>query len=189
MIIGLTGGIGAGKSTLTRHYADVCFDCDAEAHKLYEEPEVYEIFSYMYGNLGQNPRFALSEMIIRRPDQLPVISDVMMRFLEEKFEMFCHGRDFVLLDAPLLFERGWDAKCDSTVTISTPEDVRWERVKNRPRMSREKFESIVGKQMTDEQRDAKADCVINGEQSPEVVLSAFQNYLSGLHMKNYGGRR
>lgn len=176
MIIGLTGGIGAGKSTLTNLYDNIVFDCDAQIHKLYKEPEILEIFRKKYPVIRdneQNLRKIFSEIITKNPGELDRIGEMMMQFLEEDFNTFCLNKDLVICDAPLLFEKSWDKKCDYSVTISVPQEIRWNRVKDRPNMSREKFEAIISKQLTEKERNQKADFVIDGTLSKEKIVEEF----------------
>ena len=170
-IVGLTGSIGMGKSTVAEMFVaeDIAlFDADAEVHKL-QGPGgklLAEIESEFPGTtsakgvdrqalgaavLGDRERLTKLESIIH-----PAVAESRMRFLDEH-----SGDDIILFDIPLLFEKGGADMVDSVVVVSAPAEVQRERVLAREGMSEERFESILALQLPDEEKRKRADYVID----------------------------
>ena len=77
----------------------------------------------------------------------------------------------MLIDAPLLYESGFDRECDLTVAVTAPKDVRLERIVRRDGISREEAEERVAAQIPDQELEGRADYVIrNGGDLPDVFL-------------------
>jgi dephospho-CoA kinase len=94
--------------------------------------------------------------------QLEAILHPMVREDEGRFLRHAtrQGKRLAVLDVPLLFETGGEARCDATVVVSAPPFVQAARVLSRPGMTRERFESILAKQMPDVEKRRRADFVI-----------------------------
>ena len=171
LTLGLTGSIGMGKTTVGRMFADEgvpVFDADAIVHRL-QGPEgalIAEIESHFPGTTGPEGvnRGALAERVLGEPEALqrleglihPAVARERERFLAE------HGEaPLVVLDIPLLFEKGGWREVDRIAVVSAPAEVQRERVLARPGMSAEKFERILAVQMPDAEKRARADFVID----------------------------
>ena len=188
--LGLTGSIGMGKSTVAKMFAEEgvpVFDADAIVHRL-QGPEgalVAEIESRFPGTTGPEGvnRGALAERVLGEREALqnlealihPAVARERERFLAE------HGQDpLVVLDIPLLFEKGgWD-KVDRIAVVSAPAEVQRERVLARPGMTAEKFEKILGHQVPDAEKRARADFVIDTGGSFETTRAAVRTIIAGL---------
>ncbi|TXC72249.1 dephospho-CoA kinase [Sphingomonas ginsenosidivorax] len=169
MIIGLTGSIGMGKSTVAAMFRDLgvpVFDADAEVHRL-QGPGgalVGAIEAAFPGSttdgavdraklrlsvFGDDAAIARLEAIVH-----PAVAAARTDFLAR------HGDALVVFDVPLLFETGGDAKVDRVVVVSAPDAVQRARVLARPGMTRETFEAILARQTPDAEKRARADFVI-----------------------------
>jgi dephospho-CoA kinase len=173
IVIGLTGSIGMGKSTVAAMFAEEgapCFDSDAAVHELYAAggaavPSVEAAFPGVTKDNAIN-RVALSARIvgnaeaIRRLEDIvhPLVRQAQMAFLQRERDA---GTAIVVLDIPLLFEGGGAALVDKTVVVSAPADIQRVRVLARPGMTEEKFEAILARQMPDAEKRARADFVID----------------------------
>ena len=169
-IVGLTGSIGMGKSTVAKMFADEgvpVFDADAVVHRL-QGPEgalVAGIEAHFPGTTGQEgvDRTALGEAVLGEPEALLRLEALIHPAVAREREAFLaeHVRaPLVLLDIPLLFEKGgWD-KVDTIVVVSAPAEVQRARVLARPGMTREKFDRIVALQTPDAEKRARADFVV-----------------------------
>jgi dephospho-CoA kinase len=170
IILGLTGSIGMGKSTVAQMFADEgvpVFDADAVVHRL-QGPEgelVAEIESRFPGTTGANgvDRSALTERVLGEREALQNLEALIHPAVAREREAFLAAHadaPLVLLDIPLLFEKGgWDA-VDKIAVVSAPADVQRERVLARPGMTVEKFERILALQFPDAEKRARADFVI-----------------------------
>jgi len=168
--LGLTGSIGMGKSTVARMFADErvpVFDADAAVHAL-QGPAgrlVAEIESHFPGTTGAEGvnRTTLSERVLGDGEALqrlealiyPAVAQERTGFLEAN-----SGAPLVVLDIPLLFEKGGAQLVDKIAVVSAPAEVQRQRVLARPGMSQEKFEKILALQMPDAAKRAKADFII-----------------------------
>jgi dephospho-CoA kinase len=168
--LGLTGSIGMGKSTVAKMFEAEgvpVFDADAVVHRL-QGPEgalVKEIEANFPGTTGAQgvDRTALAEAVLGEGEKLRRLEGLIHPAVAREREIFlAEHRDspLVVLDIPLLFEKGgWDS-FDKIAVVSAPADVQRQRVLARPGMSSEKFDRILALQMPDEEKRARADFVI-----------------------------
>jgi len=170
LILGLTGSIGMGKSTVAAMFAGEgvpVFDADAEVHRL-QGPGgrlLEEIESAFPGSTGESgvDRALLGKAVFGNPDALrrleaivhPAVAHERALFLESN-----RARPLVVLDIPLLFEAGGWQQVDRIAVVSAPGQVQRARVLARPGMTEARFESILAKQMPDAEKRERADFVI-----------------------------
>jgi dephospho-CoA kinase len=171
LIIGLTGGIGMGKSAAAERFAEhgiPVFNADTCVHRLYEGEAVAAIESAFPGVAkdGRIDRKALSEKIAGSPERLlrlegivhPLVVEAELDFLRAAEK---EGAPLAVLEIPLLFETGADARVDVTVVMSAPHDVQRARVLSRPGMTADKLEHLLARQLPDAERVARADYVVD----------------------------
>lgn len=171
LVIGLTGGIGMGKSAAANRFARhgiPVFDADAEVHRLYDGAAVAAIEDAFPGTTrhGKVDRKLLSEAIAGSPARLrrleeivhPLVVAAEIDFLREQERQ---GAKLAVLEIPLLFETGADARVDVTVAVSAPAEVQRKRVLARPGMTVEKLEHLLARQLSDAERRARADYVVD----------------------------
>lgn len=170
-IIGLTGSIGMGKSTIAAMFEKegiAVFDADAAVHKLQGPqgallPEIEQAFPGTTSEQGTD-RQKLGAAVLGDKEELakleaiihPAVAQERMAFLDNH-----KNDDLVVFDIPLLFEKGGFESVDVIVVVSAPADVQRERVLARPGMTEEKFEHILGLQTPDAEKRARADYVID----------------------------
>lgn len=170
IVLGLTGSIGMGKSTVARMFADEgvpVFDADAVVHQL-QGPAgrlVGVIEAEFPGTTGSGgvDRTSLSERVLGDAVALKRLESLVHPAVAHERAIFLanHAADpLVLMDIPLLFEKGLEATVDKIAVVSAPADVQRARVLARPGMTREKFERILALQMPDAEKRARADFVI-----------------------------
>jgi dephospho-CoA kinase len=170
LIIGLTGSIGMGKSTVAAMFLRAgipVFDADAEVRAMQGPggeliPEIEQLFPGTTGPQGVN-RDELGAHIFADHDARarlealvhPAISRRRSAFVEK------HSHEPLLLfDIPLLFERNGHLDVDQTIVVSAPADIQRERVLTREGMTKEKFAHILSIQLPDEVKRARADHII-----------------------------
>ncbi|MGC9269773.1 dephospho-CoA kinase [Acidiphilium sp.] len=170
-IIGLTGGIGMGKTTVAgvfrRHRIPV-FDADATVRALQAPagPAIASIAAAFPGvvTAGVLDRAALRGIILTDPDakrRLEAIMHRLVRRAEGRFLAAARRRrvKVVVLDIPLLFETGGDARVDLTVTVSAPKSVQITRVRRRG-LTPAEINRIIAQQMPDAEKRRRSDVVV-----------------------------
>lgn len=185
-IIGLTGGMGAGKSTLVEviKAAGVpVFDVDETVHALYENSQVADYIGSLIGLEAPVTRQKVAQHIVKFPNLLPRVEEEMMVNLEYCIkDVVDRGqiKPFLVIDAPLLFEMGWDKKCDMVIAIQCPREIREERVMQRPGMSREKMTLLMDKQISESDRLMKSQYIIHNDKSIEEAQAKMAGIIENL---------
>ena len=174
-ILGLTGSIGMGKSTTANFFREAgvpVHDSDAVVHRLYEGEAVASVEAAFPGVTvaGKIDRARLAEKLVGRPDaikQLESIVHPLVRAVSDRFvsENAGRGARTIVLDIPLLFETGGEAKCDAVVVVSAPPDVQRARVLKRPGMTAERLDALLARQMSDADKRARAHFVVDSSRS------------------------
>ncbi|MBT2788097.1 MULTISPECIES: dephospho-CoA kinase [unclassified Halomonas] len=175
MIIGLTGGIGSGKSTVARAFETLgaaWVDADDVAREIVlpEEPALLAI-QHRFGDQvmhqdGTLNRAALREIIFNDPAQRQWLESVThprirQRLLQHLERLKTQGAPYVLLVSPLLFESGQNALVDRTVVVDVPQALQLSRTQQRDGVSESQVRAILAAQLSREQRLAKANDVID----------------------------
>jgi dephospho-CoA kinase len=171
LIVGLTGSIGMGKSTVAARFRAlglaVC-DADAEVHKLYEGAAVAPIEAAFPGTTagGKVDRQKLAKALLDRPEGFKRLEAIVHPLVLEA-ERQClraeaaRGAAMAVLEIPLLLETGGEARVDVVVVCSAPAEKQRERVLRRPGMTPEKLEQLLSRQMPDAEKRARADFVVD----------------------------
>ncbi len=171
-VIGLTGGIGMGKSTAANAFRRAgipVFDADAVVHAL-QAPggkalrAIGAAFPRTVAN-GTLDRAALRDAVIGNPEafaRLERIIHPLVRTEEKKFVARARraGARAVVLDIPLLLETGGQKRVYHVLVVSAPRSVQIERVRHRRRMDAAQIEAIIARQMPDAQKRRHADTVV-----------------------------
>jgi dephospho-CoA kinase len=164
-VLGLTGSIGMGKSAtadLFRRLGVPVHDADATVHKLYRGRAVPLIEKAFPGTVieGAVDRAKLGAAVLDDPERLKKLEAIVHPLVREEEEKFLKKvsalAPVAVLDIPLLFETGGEARCDATLVVTAPAAVQRARVLARPGMTQEKFHAILAKQMRDEDKRARA---------------------------------
>lgn len=170
-IIGLTGSIGMGKSTVASMFEEAgvpVFDADAAVRSMQGPdgeliPAIEEAFPGSTGPEGVN-REALGKLVFGDREKLAALEAIVHPAVGAKRAQFLAdnaGAPLIVFDIPLLFEGGGNKAVDVVVVVSAPAEVQRERVLARPGMTVEKFEHILGLQTPDAEKREGADHVID----------------------------
>jgi len=190
IVLGLTGSIGMGKSTVARMFADEgvpVFDADAVVHRLQGADgalvgEIEAAFPGTTGASGVN-RSALAERVLAEPEALrrleAIIHPAVARARDE-FLAANSGTPVVVLDIPLLFEKGLAASVDKVAVVSADPDVQRVRTLARPGMTPEKLLRILSHQLPDSVKRAQADFVIPTDCSLHETRASVRRILACL---------
>lgn len=189
-ILGLTGSIGMGKSTTARLFAEAgvpVHDADAAVHRLYESEAVAAIEAAFPGTCigGRVDRDKLAACVlddaaaIRRLESIvhPLVRESAARFLATAA---AQGARVVVLDIPLLFETGGDARADAVVVVSASPEVQRLRALARPGMTPEKLRAILAKQMPDSEKRARAHFVVDSSRGIDSARAQVHGILRAL---------
>lgn len=189
-IIGLTGSIGMGKSTVAAMFADAgipVFDADAEVRAMQGPggeliPAIEAAFP---GSTGPNgvDRDTLGQQVFGDKAALARLEAIVHPAVAAKRAAFLEAnkdKPAVVFDIPLLFEKGGHESVDLIVVVSAPEHVQRARVLARPGMTAEKFEHIFKLQLHDSHKRTRAHHVIDTGTSLDATRAQVTALIAGL---------
>jgi dephospho-CoA kinase len=171
LIVGLTGSIGMGKSTVAArfrsHGIGVC-DADAEVHRLYEGAAVPAIEAAFPGttHAGRVDRQKLAQALIAKPEGFARLEAIVHPLVFGAERAFLHaeaarGAAIAVLEIPLLLETRGEARVDVVVVVSAPAEQQRARVLQRPNMTPDKLDQVLARQMPDAEKRARADFIVD----------------------------
>ena len=188
-VIGLTGSIAMGKSTTAKLFAEEgvpVYDADATVHRLYEGEAAGLIESAFPGSTrqGRVDRVALGKQVkgdpaaLRRLEEIvhPLVRNAQTKFLKDAERA---GAKVVVLDVPLLFETGGEARVDATVVVSAPQHMQHARIMERG-LKLEEVEKLVARQMPDAEKRERADFVVDSGQGIEHARVQVRHILAAV---------
>ena len=195
-VIGLTGGIAAGKSTVSARLAALgahVIDADRVGHRiLMRGGEAFAAVAAAFGSeildeTGEIVRARLGRLVFGDPARLadlnrlthPPMAARMRREIEE-VRARSIPPPFIVLDAAVLFEAGWDALCDEVWTVSTTPERALERLVARNRLAPDAARARIAAQIGDPEREARADRVIRNDGALDVLEAAVDALAAGL---------
>ena len=171
IIAGLTGSIGMGKSTVGAMFADLgvpTFDADEAVRKFYAGEGAKAVEALFPGVTvsGHVDRERLGSQVLGDAEALqrleglvhPAVAQARVQFVEQAA---VSGRRLVIVDVPLLFETGGEARVDLVIVVSAPESIQRARVLARAGMTDAKLEAILSRQMPDADKKRRAHFVID----------------------------
>jgi dephospho-CoA kinase len=189
-VLGLTGSLGMGKSTAARFFAEEgvpVHDADAVVHRLYDGEAAAAIETAFPGTTtaGKVDREKLAARVLGDSGALkrleaivhPLVQEAERRLLAEAE---ARGEKVAVLDIPLLFETGGDARVDAVVVVSAPADVQRSRVLERPGMTVDKLDAILAKQMPDAEKRRRADFVVDTSRGFEAARAEVRAILDAV---------
>lgn len=172
MIVGLTGGIASGKSTVSNYFREFgaeVLDADVVAKELSEKKENVAKIIEIFGNeiLDENGNISRKKMRERaflEKDKLKQLNELIH---PQVIEVFKNKREntkedeIVIFDIPLLFEAGMENLCDTVIVVYISKRVQLERMMKRDRHGIDLAERIIESQMSMSDKIDKADIIIN----------------------------
>lgn len=191
-IIGLTGGMGMGKSTAAAAFRRAripVFDADAAVHRLQAKGgrAIRAIEAAFPGTIrhGAVDRPALRQAVLGKPEALTRLEHILHPMVEAEERAFIArarraGKPAVVLDIPLLFETGADRRVDVVVVVSAPLPIQIYRVGLRRRMNRQDIEAVIIRQMPDREKRRRADVVVRTGLSRNHTLRALNRFIRGI---------
>lgn len=169
-IIGLTGGIGSGKSTIAAYIAAQgipVYIADDEARKIMELPEiihkVQEIFEVNVIENGKLNRKKIADLVFSAPNLLKKLNEIIHPAVNENFGIWLKNNEkhrYIVKEVAILFESGGYKKCDKIILVTAPEVVRIERVMSRDGVTKEQVLDRMKNQWKDEDKAVLSDYIV-----------------------------
>ena len=195
IVIGLTGGILSGKSTVAgmlQRLGAAVIDADKVGHECYKphtegwEKVVAAFGKDVLGTDGEIDRAKLSQIVFEDAGALHNLNNIMhpiiRKAVEEKIEKFAEqGSDVVVVEAPVFVEAGWDDLVDQIWVTAVPEDVAVKRFSERSGLSELEAVRRIESQMSNEERIKHANRVIDTSHSIEQTKSDVQKLWNELN--------
>lgn len=179
-IIGVTGGIGSGKSIICKILAlyDIpIYDADYEAKRLNDTSPI--IKKKLIDRFGKNiyinnalDKKQLAHIIFNNQEDLKFVNSVIHSELALHFQEWVgRKKDFntIVIDAAVLFESGFDKYVDKIITVIAPVDIRVSRVSKRDNLTIEQIKSRINSQMKDEERIQASDFVVINDDTQSII--------------------
>jgi dephospho-CoA kinase len=195
--IGLTGSIGMGKSTTAKLFAEAGLpvnDADAVVHDLYNGEAAPLVDAAFPGSMkdGTVDRRELARQLGLQPDDFTKLERIVHPLVRKQEAAFIaregqRGSSMIVLDIPLLFETGAEARVDVTVVVSCDPQIQHQRVLARPGMTEEKFNMIMSRQTPDEKKRLKADYVIDTGHGIDLARARVADIIADLKQRMASG--
>lgn len=170
-VIGLTGGIGSGKTTIANYFKEMgipVYIADDGARTVMQSAQVIAQIKEIFGEaLFENDvlnRAKLAAIVFNNADKLEQLNAIVHPAVKKDFESWLlehTNYEYVIYEAAILFESGRYQDCDIIITVTAPEEVRIERVLKRDNTTREQVLSRMQMQWKDEDRISKSNFIIN----------------------------
>jgi dephospho-CoA kinase len=191
-IIGLTGGIGSGKTTIANHFMAAgvpVYIADDAARKLMQSAAIIqEIRSTFGGEIFENGilnREKLAKIVFSNPEKLKLLNAIIHPAVKKHFRKWIlnhQNSPFIIYEAAILFESGSYKDCDKIITVTAPMESRIQRVIQRDNASRGQVLKRINAQWTDNQRATKSDFIIENI-DPEMAKSKVDEILKILKIQ------
>jgi len=191
-IIGLTGGIGSGKTTIANHFKAAgipVYIADDEARKIMQSDEIIaeikkKIDNTVFDN-GILNREKLSKIVFNDPEKLKLLNAIIHPAVKKHFHNWVlnhKSSPYIIYEAAILFESGSYKDCDIIITVTAPLQSRIQRVIQRDKTTRENVIRRINMQWNDDQRIEKSDFVIENN-TPKIAKSAVDKILKILKIQ------
>ena len=170
MVVGLTGGIGSGKSTIAKAFAALgiaVFNSDEQAKALIAtdaqvKKRIIAAFGEEAYHNGEYNRAYIAQIVFNNSEKLAILNGIVHPALAEYFKQWAKAQTspYVLKEAAILFESGSYKDCDYIITVTAPEEVRIARVMARDHCTEAQVRARMAQQWSDAQRIALSNAVI-----------------------------
>jgi dephospho-CoA kinase len=191
-IIGLTGGIGSGKTTIANQFMAAgipVYIADDEARKIMQSGEIITKIKKTFGSTvfdaGILNREKLSGIVFNDPEKLKLLNDIIHPAVKKHFGNWILNHTnapYIIYEAAILFESGSYKDCDIIISVTAPLELRIQRVIQRDKTTRENVLNRINMQWKDEQRIEKSDFIIENS-TPLIAKSAVDKILKILKIQ------
>ncbi|MDD3789285.1 MAG: dephospho-CoA kinase [Petrimonas sp.] len=190
--IGVTGGIGSGKSVvseLLKLHGIPVYDADSEAKRLNDQsPVIRQKLTSSFGSElyinGKLDKRKLAQLIFNDPQKLQLANSIIHPELMKDYTGWAEKRKnypFTAIDAAVLFEGGFERYVDKIITVAAPENIRFARASLRDNVPEHKISERAKNQLTDQEKINQSDFVIHNDNQHSVIqqVSDILNRLNG----------
>ena len=170
MVVGLTGGIGSGKSTIAKAFAALgiaVFNSDEQAKVLIAtdaqvKKRIIAAFGEEAYQNGEYNRAYIAQIVFNNSEKLAILNGIVHPALAKYFNQWAKKQTspYVLKEAAILFESGSYKDCDYIITVTAPEEVRIARVMARDHCTEAQVRARMAQQWSDAERIALSNVVI-----------------------------
>ena len=193
MILGLTGGIGSGKSTVSGIFLSIgikVFDADVIAKNILENEQVKEEIKEKIGKEFIIPKvnvidkILLKKEVFNNPSKLNILNSIIHPRVIEEYKKL-HDRykksdEIVIFDIPLLFEVNLDKYCNKILVVDVNPKIQVERIKKRDNIDKELIKKIILTQMSREERLKRGDIIIENNGSLEELKKVVKKIIDDI---------
>lgn len=186
-IIGLTGGIGSGKTTVSKIFEALgipIYNSDLEAKKIMQLPEIVILLKNNFGNdFFENDiinRTKLADLVFKNPKKLKELNAIVHPFVKKDFLIWVkknENQKFVIKESAILFESKTNIDCDKIITVVAPLSLRIQRITERDNLDFNEIVKRINIQLSDEKKVENSDFVIENtdlEMTKKQVLKIFE---------------
>ena len=188
MIVGVTGGIGSGKSlvaeTICSFENTIYFHADKEAKLLMNNSAVIKdkiIAAFgqkSYDNGVLNNKY-ISSLVFKNPHQLKVLNTIVHPQVKEHFKKFVESQNkntLIIYENAIIFETNSSSICDIIISVNSPRNIRIKRVMKRDNSTKIMIENIMNNQWSDAKRNLLSNYIINNIEKEETLLKIKKIY-------------
>ncbi|UGS24592.1 dephospho-CoA kinase [Flavobacterium channae] len=180
-IIGLTGGIGSGKSTVVNYIASKgipVYIADDEAKKIMEDATVKQRIQKLFSQSVLNDngtlnRKKIAELVFGFPDKLKELNAIVHPEVQNHFKewLFKHKEySFIIKEVAILFETGGNKQCDKVILITAPEELRIQRAMKRDNLTKKDVLVRINTQLPDSKKKELSDFVVENVDLNDTFL-------------------
>ena len=183
-IIGLTGGIGSGKSTVAKMFEELgipVYIADDEAKKITNKQETLKLIEEQFGSYvvanNELNRPLMAEIVFKDPQKLKQLNAIIHPLVAKDFKNWLklhQEKPYVIKEAAILLESSKPHNCDYVISVTAPLALRIKRVQERDGLSEEKILERINNQWSDEKRIEKSDFVIENVNINNTKLQVLQ---------------
>lgn len=186
-IIGLTGGIATGKSTVARLFSEKgipLISADSLVKSIYQKAEVIDFIKLNWPKVFENNNInfkLLRNVAFSNIDDRTKIEEIIYSYLPEEFNSeFIKFKEptFVIYDVPLLFEKKLNLIIDYNIVVYAPAAAQLERLKKRDNITLEQAQLALSNQMDIEQKKKIADCLIMNTKDLSFLSQQVEQFIS-----------
>ncbi|MFB9107480.1 dephospho-CoA kinase [Flavobacterium gyeonganense] len=169
-IIGLTGGIGSGKTTIANYFKEMglpVYIADDKAKEIMQSQSIIKQIKAVFGDAIFEKevlnRAKLADIVFNNADKLNQLNAIIHPAVKKDFELWLQKNknyDYVIYEAAILFESGRYKECDVVITVTAPEEIKIKRVIKRDKTSRKQVLERMNVQWNDEQRIPVSNFII-----------------------------
>jgi len=193
ILVGLTGGIGSGKSTVINYFKELgitCYQADDEAKKLMNSDKglIKKIKNSFGDSIYINSKLdrkKLSAIVFTDKQKLELLNSIVHPYVNRHFENYCKGLEdtYIIKEVAIIFEIKTQNKFDKIILVRAPKEDRVKRIINRDKCNRQDAINRINNQIADDDKIDQCDFIIdniNLEEIPNKVLKIHNSILNSI---------